>query len=457
MVVQKHSSFPIKSKSLQTRSKKFAQELLLLRFFLFANPTLAIMFISKTTLAILSAATMVASAETLPPIKDLIELAFPTWCIDENEVRLPDLDVCADGTPNGLFSPLYFTKQYSGADPALGGYPTNIDIHYAFEFAAPYFGQACAGSPHMCPENFDGSATNCKQCPKLKTEDDNGPYGPGHVPPHISLAAASKAYEMGEGGDVSTWFDFDANACRILPNVLLSLIRLYYQREADGSVYYPPPFSDLGGAYPLEFVNLAGASCEAEKLKHPDAGDLDCFEDHSGDVSLYPDYLKVGHGSPHYCDTASKDADVNPDYCPYIFFGPNRGKYRHPHIAFSAVEVYLSNMVMPEKCGTAWDDSKYPAAPDTTVAFPYMTDFPPLANGLEAPQQPLMEDGMWVWPGPEGTKKKPVAGNFANELVIVEDLTCVAYETATPPPMSVKSSKKTTKSDKKSKKTKKRL
>ena len=27
---------------------------------------------------------------------------------------------------------------------------------------------------------------------------------------------------------------------------------------------------------------------------------------------------------------------------------------------------------------------------------------------------------MWIWPGEEGTKKKPVLGNFANHLYIVE-------------------------------------
>jgi len=357
----------------------------------------------------------------LPPISDLIELAYPTWCIDETETRLTDLETCADGSPNGQWSPLYLTKQHSGADPALGGYPGNIDIQYVFEYAAPFHGQACAGTPHMCSETFDGSANNCKQCPKLTTDNDSGQYGPGHIPPHIALAAASMAYNNGVGGPIDTWFDFDQNACRILPSKLLSLIRTYYPREEDGSVYYPPPFSTLGGAYPLEFVNLAGESCAKEAEKHSTAGDLDCFETHSGSVDLYPDYLEVGHGSPHYCSAESKAADVNPDYCPYIFFGPNRGKYRHPHIAFSAVEVYLSNLALPEQCATTWDDSNYPAAVDTTIAFPYMTDVPANVDHENDPQQPTIEDGMWIWPGPDGTKKKAVQGHFANHLYTVSD------------------------------------
>jgi hypothetical protein len=392
------------------------------------------MFLSKSALAVAlvssclpndvsgQATSINGDTNKLPPISDLIESAYPTWCMDENEDRLYDVETCEDGTPNGRFSPLYFTKQHSGADPALGGYPTNIDIHYAFEFAAPYLGQACAGSPHMCDEIFDGTSTNCKKCPKLNTNEDNGPYGPGHVPPHISLAAVSRAYEESAGGDVRDWFNYETNACRIMPHKLLSLIRLYYPRDEEGNAYYPPPFSEAGGAYPLEFVNLAGESCVKEAEKHNTAGDLECFEDHSGDVGLFPDYLEVGHGSPHYCTKEGKAADVNPDYCPYIFFGPNRGKYRHPHIAFSAVEVYLSNLVMPENCGTTWDDSNYPAVVDTTVAFPFMTDVDPSSETLVDPQQPTIDEtGMWIWPGPEGVKRKPVVGNFATDLYITDD------------------------------------
>jgi len=203
------------------------------------------------------------------------------------------------------------------------------------------------------------------------------------------------------------------NGCD-LPNQFLFSFRTR-RRGDDGKAYYPPPFSDLGGAYPLEFVNLVGESCVKEGEKHSTAGKLDCFEDHSGDVSLFPEYLEVGHGSPHYCTKAGKAADVNNDYCPYIFFGPSRGKYRHPHIAFSAVEVYLSNMIMPDKCGTTWDDSNYPPPVDTTVAFPYMSDMD------SDPQQPTIDDdGMWIWPGPDGYKKKPVVGNFAINLFATE-------------------------------------
>jgi len=55
------------------------------------------------------------------------------------------------------------------------------------------------------------------------------------VPPHISLAAITWAFKdrkklPGNLNDVSTWFDFDAHACRIIPDVLLKLIRVYFPR-----------------------------------------------------------------------------------------------------------------------------------------------------------------------------------------------------------------------------------
>ena len=123
----------------------------------------------------------------------------------------------------------------------------------------------------------------------------------------------------------------------------------------------------------------------------------------------------------HYCTKEGKEADVNNDWCPYIFFGPNRGKYRHPHIALSALETYLANKVMPSTCGTSWDDSNYPAEVDTTRAFPDMEGGFPDVDGLEAPEQPSIENGKWTWPGPEGAKRKPVVGNFATNLYIEEN------------------------------------
>ena len=35
--------------------------------------------------------------------------------------------------------------------------------------------------------------------------------------------------------------------------------------------------------------------------------------------------------------------------------------------------------------------------------------------------QPTITAGLWIWPGPEGKKKKAVVGNFANSYCVVED------------------------------------
>ncbi|KAL7524180.1 hypothetical protein ACHAWF_000849, partial [Thalassiosira exigua] len=163
---------------------------------------------------------------------------------------------------------------------------------------------------------------------------------------------------------------------------------------------------------PLEYVNLVGESCAKEQEKFSSA---ECYEQHSdGTVDDYPDYLDPGHGSPHYCSKGAMGADVNKDWCPYVYFGPNRGKYRHPHIAYAAVEVWLANKVMPDECGPTWDDNDgkdYPRTPeDNSVAFPKMAE---VDGHPDDPKQPaLNDDGGFIWPGDEGNKRKAVPGVF---------------------------------------------
>lgn len=379
-------------------------------------------------------ASVVSAEDSVPPEgtttegwSKLIETAFPTWCINADEERLTNVDKCTDGTPNGRWSPLYFTKRHSGEDPALGGYPTNFDTRYPFEGGSGFFGQAGAGSPHHCAEDFDGSLISSKKCPKIVTDSDDGFYGAGHVPPHISLAAVTKAFNEEKNYPVADWFNFETNACRIMPHQLLKMIRMYFPRDAaTGKAAYPAPFSVAGGPggetgyYPLEFVNLVGDSCQAEKEKHPEWGNLECYETHSGGgEGDYPSYLLPGHGSPHYCTKEGKAADVNDGWCPYLFFGPNRGKYRHPHIAFAALEVYIAHLTMPEQCGATWDEGdgvNYPSNYD--VAFPRMAEVEDPADENGDPDQPKINKCGWIWPGPEGTKRKPVAGVFDTKLYL---------------------------------------
>ena len=37
------------------------------------------------------------TANSQPSWTAFVEAVFPTWCIDENENRLTDIDTCADG------------------------------------------------------------------------------------------------------------------------------------------------------------------------------------------------------------------------------------------------------------------------------------------------------------------------------------------------------------------------
>jgi hypothetical protein len=356
---------------------------------------------------------------------DIVEAVFPTWCVDAEENRLDDAgEFCDDGTTNGRWDPIYLTKWHSGEDPALGGYPTDIDTRYPFYYGSGFFGQACAGGNSHCSFDFDGGKYNCAKCGKIVTYNDEGRNGPGHVPPHIGLAALTRAYYDGSFGDVQDWFDYEQNGCRVMPNVLLPMIRKWFPRnEEDGSVGYPPPFTTDGGPggfdltypYPLEYVNLVGDSCLKEKEKFPSAV---CYEQHcGGDITNYPEYLEPGHGSPHYCEKdAITVADVNKDWCPYLFFGPKRGKYRHPHIAYSVMETWLANKIMPDKCGPTWDDNDgkdYPYTPyDNSVAFPMMSKVPGFPDD---PKQPTCHHGGFTWPGSEGKKRKPVPGEFVIE------------------------------------------
>lgn len=58
-----------------------------------------------------------------------------------------------------------------------------------FYAGSAFFGQACAGGNAHCPYDFPSDKINCATCGKIKTDNDDGPNGPGHVPPHIGLAA----------------------------------------------------------------------------------------------------------------------------------------------------------------------------------------------------------------------------------------------------------------------------
>merc|ERR1740138_1339753 len=60
---------------------------------------------------------------------------------------------------------------------------------------------------------------------------------------------------------------------------------------------------------------------------------------------------------PHYCSKEAADADIWGDFCPYIHTGEDSGKYRHPHLALAAFELWIANKCNPAKCPTTWLES----------------------------------------------------------------------------------------------------
>jgi hypothetical protein len=305
-----------------------------------------------------SALNLVEPAASASPggsdIKMLLDKAFPNT------------------TVGGVWNPVYYTKKYNGMDPALGGYPTPIDTRYPFEYNAPWLGQPGAGCPHLCRANAD-PLTPVQSCPKLHlNEDYSWEYGiADHIPPHISLVAVNNAISSG-CGILDELFDYAKYECNFNPHTLLALIRRLYPRDPDtGAVSYPPPVTPGTLEYfPLEFPGNAG---------------------------------------PHWCSQEVLDAGIWGDYCPYM----PEGRYRHPHLALAAVEVYLANLYMPTKCPDTWHATNpwYPPRPgqDTSIAWCAMEDESDLNS------QPALP---YVWPGPGGTKKKPVPGYYPMGYIV---------------------------------------
>uniref|UniRef100_A0A7S4UGS6 Uncharacterized protein n=1 Tax=Ditylum brightwellii TaxID=49249 RepID=A0A7S4UGS6_9STRA len=281
----------------------------------------------------------------LPGDGELMELAFPYWEVDDNGERVERKPCSVDSCE---WNPFYLTKRYDGLHPDFGGHPTDIDVGYAFYYASPFAGQSGGGSPHHCPLDHDGQAIQA--CPKIKTYTDSGPSGPGHVPPHISLASLKWAVGRDElVENVLDLFNYERYGCRVIPDELLKLIRNYFPRTEGELVAYPPPFTPEGGDFQFEFSSGRGVDNQE------------------------PPYEP---GPPHWCTQEYLDSGNWPDFCPYVFEGPDAGQYRHPHIAYAALEVYLANQVMPELCGVTWlennPDFLDPDRVTTNIAFPKM-------------------------------------------------------------------------------------
>jgi hypothetical protein len=253
-------------------------------------------------------------------------------------------------------------------------YSFPVDPFYS---PAPFFGQPGAGSPHHCPEDAPEDI-KIQSCPVVETDNDYGPNGPGHVPPPMTLAALRQAIEddCPTTEDIQTWFNYDQHQCLIMPDILLGFLRRYYPRNEFGANAFPSDTDpDSTTYYELGFPSPQG---------------------------------------PHYCTDAFIEADHWKDFCPYVFEGENAGKYQHPHISLTAVEQYLANMVMPDKCGEEWQPIKgvYPESSfrDTSIVFPVME-----SDDLTA--QPMVP---YTWPGTPDRKRKAPLGTFPLYLVMQE-------------------------------------
>jgi len=324
----------------------------------------------------------------LPEIGSLINTAFPMWDVDSEGARIDNPPMpCTIETCK--WNPFYVTKRYDGLHPKYGGHPTDIDVKYAFYGGSPFGGQPYQGTPHHCAD-CDSDDIKISACPKIETRTDDGPNGAGHVPPHIALASLS--WTVQEGMRTEDMFNYERYNCRIVPDALLSMIRNYFPREDGELVKYPPPITPEGGDFQYEFPAGNGLN------------------------NQNPPYAP---GPPHWCTDTFKGTGHWDGVCPYVFEGPDAGKYRHPHIAYAALEVYLANRLMPEKCHTTWLENNPEFLDETRITTD--TPFPRMEN--DAAADTTVEN--WIgqptlpWEYESGTSRA-VPGLVATEFLFAD-------------------------------------
>lgn len=340
----------------------------------------------------------------------IIEDAFPTWEMPPN--GCPRLDKVGGKLMEGYeypkvrwyeFNPCYYTKAFAGMNPQLGGYPTPIDTHYPYEYAAPFMKQPGDGSTHHCPMDAPKD-TPIQSCPKVnkKCKDKKDcveitdDYGIGHIPPFVPLAAVKDALDFTDVDYIcANWFG-DVHSCNIKKSVLDELVVNKFGTK-DGRIEFQPPILIDGQPsstyYRLEYINDGGA----------------CGENCRG---------------PHHCSAEAAAADIWGDFCPYVHTGENSGQYRHPHIAFAALELKIANMCKPKECPKEWlhspNGQDYPSMDaETSITWAAMEDE---NDPMSQPKVPYSwpNAGQGIFPGHElynGKPMKPVAGQYVMALV----------------------------------------
>lgn len=366
-----------------------------------------------------------------PDWEAILELAFPTWDAPANGCpRLNAVGGAADAafgpatTGSGArFNPCYYTKAFAGLNPSLGGYPTPIDTHYPYEFAAPFFRQPGDGSTHHCNTN-DGEV-DIGSCPKLGTDcgvDGDGKpikdcaniddtYGIGHIPPFVPLAAIKNEYQAMYGSQdadiCKDWFHYETNGCNILKSTLDRLVYKHFGNAEKGTINFQPPILLDGKPsstyYRLEYGGESPA-CDKDNCR-----------------------------GPHYCsEEVAKAGNIWGDFCPYVHTGPNAGKYRHPHLALAALELWVANQCMPKTCPATWLASPNgqgyaaDATKATSITWCDMDDNLPMAQPTVPYTWPNSETGS-VFPGlaelyPTDSCTKPAPGLYVTALA--GPLTC---------------------------------
>jgi hypothetical protein len=113
---------------------------------------------------------------------------------------------------------------------------------------------------------------------------------------------------------------------------------------------------------------------------------------------------------------------------PFQQTGKNSGKYRHPHIALAALELWIANQCMPDMCPQEWLESPNGQGYGTDDTKSTSITWCEMDNNNNLTAQPLVpyewpNTGGGVFPGHElygGEPLKAAPGVYVNEVVGIE-------------------------------------
>ena len=141
----------------------------------------------------------------------------------------------------------------------------------------------------------------------------------------VPLAVIKIEYDScGTTDSCENWFYYPTNGYNILKSELDKIAHKYFGNVTQ--IKFPgPEDSDSTTYYHLEYIDQ-GSICNNNCL------------------------------GPHYCKP-----DVVPvswgDFCPYVQTGANSSQYRYPHIALTALGLWITDQCMPYECPVVWLDS----------------------------------------------------------------------------------------------------